>query len=37
MATVLELLKTHFGYDAFLPMQEEVIGSVMAGCRTASC
>ncbi len=28
---MLELLKTHFGYDAFLPMQEEVIGSVMAG------
>ena len=28
---MLELLKTHFGYDAFLPMQKEVIGSVMAG------
>ena len=28
---MLELLKTHFGYDAFLPLQEEVIGSVMAG------
>ena len=27
---MLELLKTHFGYDAFLPMQEEVIGAVMA-------
>ena len=28
---MLELLKTHFGYDAFLPMQEEVIGAVIAG------
>ena len=28
---MLELLKTHFGYDAFLPMQEEVIGAAMAG------
>ena len=28
---MLELLKTHFGYDAFLPMQEEIVGSVMAG------
>ena len=28
---VLELLKTHFGYDAFLPLQEEIVGSVMAG------
>ena len=29
--SVLELLKTHFGYDAFLPLQEEIVGSVMAG------
>ena len=28
---MLELLKTHFGYDAFLPLQEDIIGSVMAG------
>ena len=28
---MLELLKTHFGYDAFLPLQEEIVGSVMAG------
>ena len=28
---VLELLKTHFGYDAFLPLQEDIVGSVMAG------
>ncbi len=28
---MLELLKTHFGYDAFLPLQEEIIAGVMAG------
>ena len=28
---MLELLKTHFGYDAFLPLQDEIVGSVMAG------
>ena len=28
---VLELLKTHFGYDAFLPLQEDIVASVMAG------
>ena len=28
---VLELLKTHFGYDTFLPHQEDIIASVMAG------
>ena len=25
------MLKTHFGYDAFLPLQEDIVGSVMAG------
>ncbi len=28
---MLELLKTHFGYDAFLQGQEDIIRSVMAG------
>ena len=28
---MLKLLKTHFGYDEFLPLQEEIVGSVMAG------
>ena len=28
---VLKLLKTHFGYDAFLPLQEDIVGAVMAG------
>ena len=26
-----ELLKTYFGYDEFLPLQEDIIGAVMAG------
>ncbi|MBF0511586.1 MAG: hypothetical protein HQL13_04565 [Candidatus Omnitrophica bacterium] len=26
-----ELLKTYFGYDQFLPMQEEIIGHVLTG------
>ena len=28
---MLELLKTHFGYDTYLPLQEDIIGAVMAG------
>ncbi len=28
---MLELLKAHFGYDEFLPLQEEIIGAVMGG------
>ena len=31
MGGVLELLKTHFGYDDFLPLQEDIVGSVMSG------
>ena len=31
MGAMRELLKTCFGYDDFLPMQEEIIGAVMNG------
>ena len=31
MGGVLDLLKAHFGYDAFLPLQEDIVKSVMAG------
>ena len=27
---VLELLKSHFGFDGFLPLQEEIVGRVLA-------
>ena len=28
---MLDLLKTHFGFDGFLPLQDEIIGAVMDG------
>ena len=28
---LLELLKTHFGFDHFLSMQEEIIGHILTG------
>ena len=31
MGNMRELLKTCFGYDDFLPMQEEIIGAVLNG------
>ena len=32
--TPLDLLKTYFGYDRFLPLQEEIIASVLEGRET---
>ena len=30
-ASMLDLLKAHFGFDEFLPLQEEIISAVMSG------
>ena len=29
--SIHDLLKTHFGFDSFLPMQEEIVGHVLSG------